>query len=81
MDDVASQVYRTLTERLGSTPEPGVPLVELVSDSLAFAEFLFEIEQRYGVKVDEDTMAEATAEDLAEYVQARMNHKAAEQAG
>lgn len=81
MDEVASQVVRALTERLGSAPQPGVPIIELISDSLAFAEFLFDLEQKYGIKVDEYAVAEATAEELAQYVQAKLDHKAPGKAG
>ncbi|MDH4174940.1 MAG: acyl carrier protein [Betaproteobacteria bacterium] len=50
--------YRYVQERLGVDVKTAAAATELASlgvDSLALLEMVFEIEERFGVKVDEDT--------------------------
>ncbi len=76
MEDVASYFLSTLTEKLGYTPERSDPIFELGADSLMMAEFLYEVEQKYGIKVDEHLLAGTTVEELAAYVQAKLTERA-----
>jgi acyl carrier protein len=53
-----AHAYRYLQERLGVDVKSTAPATELASlgvDSLSLLEMVFEIEERFGVKVDEDT--------------------------
>jgi acyl carrier protein len=62
------RVQRLMAERFGLPPAQlaaGRPLDELGIDSLAITEFMFELEQEFGVKVPYEETEVSTVGDIA----------------
>ncbi len=57
-DKIQRELTQVLTEQLGiELPSPDTDLIETgLLDSLSFVEMLFEIEQRFGVSVEIETL-------------------------
>ena len=56
-----------LKDRLGVEPEnvvPGMPLADLGVDSLMLLELMFEFEDRFEIKIDNDVAAPKTVGDM-----------------
>lgn len=64
--------YRYLEERLGvdvKSSEPATELSSLGVDSLSLLEMVFEIEEKFGVKVDEDASPPKSCGELVALIE------------
>ena len=65
-------VYRFVEERLGvalHAADAGTELASLGVDSLAMLELMFEIEEKFGVTVDQDTTPPRNCGELAALIE------------
>lgn len=70
------EVWRTLAKLIQAktnvVAKPGMPLLRLNIDSLMMAELTVELEKQFGIRVDESVLDVETIDDLASYVESRM---------
>jgi acyl carrier protein len=66
--DVQETVAQLIQRKTGREPQNGDSLATLEIDSLAMAELTVELEQTFGVRVEEDILDVQTLQELSEYV-------------
>ena len=76
MSEVTSKVIEIIAERLSKDPE-GITeasniIADLGADSLDIAEIMMDLEDAFGVKVDEDTEGMNTIGDIVKYVEGKV---------
>ena len=72
MVDVMQDIRVLMQERFSVAPEqlaPENPLANLGIDSLSALEFMFELEDRFGIALGEDRVSAVTVGDVAAMVQ------------
>ena len=77
-DDIQSKVIDIIAERLGkeadSITETSNIIADLGADSLDIAEVMMDLEDEFGVKLDEDNAeGPATVGDLVKFIQGKVN--------
>jgi len=74
--DTLARIRQLAAQEFSITPEgfdPGAPLDALGIDSLSFIEFMFKVEEEFGVSVsDEDLKSIKTLSDLERHVAAAL---------
>ena len=74
--DTLARIRQLAAQEFSITPEgldPGAPLDALGIDSLSFIEFMFKVEEEFGVSVsDEDLKSIKTFSDLERHVAAAL---------
>jgi acyl carrier protein len=70
-ESIANAVFHGLRAKFGGNPQPSDSLAAIGIDSLGMAEFSYEIEKRFGVRVDEDILNVETVTDLIDYIQSK----------
>jgi acyl carrier protein len=73
MTEIERQVLTVLGEQFEREPELDEPLASLGIDSLGMAELTVEMEERFGVRVDEYILGIETARELAAYIEKLRN--------
>ncbi len=76
MSEISSKVIEVIAERLSKDPE-GVTeasniIADLGADSLDIAEIMMDLEDAFGVKVEEDTEGLNTIGDIVKYVEGKV---------
>jgi len=72
MDSIEADILQALQRKFGGSPQPTDELAALGIDSLGMAEFSTEMENHFGVRVDEDILSVETVQELAEYIRGKM---------
>ena len=66
------QLAELIRGKTGVAAEPGTPLVMLDIDSVVMAELTLEVEQAFGIRVDDEVLEVETIDDLAAYIDSRV---------
>ena len=68
---IEARLVEALGRRTGSTPDPRADLRALGIDSVELAGLVYEIEDAFGIRVDEEVFDVGTLAELARYIGAR----------
>ncbi len=71
MNAVETEIAQALRKELGRDVHATDSLGSLGMDSLRMAQLATELEQRFGIRVDEELLDVETVEELTEYVRSR----------
>ncbi len=76
MSEIASKVIEVIAERLSKEPdgitEASNVIADLGADSLDIAEIMMDLEDAFGVKVEEDTEGLNTIGDIVKYIEGKV---------
>ncbi len=76
MSEVASKVIEVIAERLSKDPESVTEasnvIADLGADSLDIAEIMMDLEDAFGIKVEEDTEGLNTIGDIVKYIEGKV---------
>ncbi|MBX3420640.1 MAG: acyl carrier protein [Pirellulaceae bacterium] len=70
---IEESLISQFAEKFGSRPELTDSLVLLGIDSVGMAEWTYEIEQAYKIKVDDELLHVETIQELADYIRQRQS--------
>jgi acyl carrier protein len=68
---VQTQIVEYLRKVCGGSPQGNDSLAMIGIDSVAMAELTFELEKRFGIKIDDDILDVDSVDELVQYVVAR----------
>jgi len=71
IEETQAQVMEYLTKVVGSKPHPDDSLAMIGIDSVAMAEMTFELEKRFGIKIDDEILDVESVRQLVEYLHTR----------
>ncbi len=71
MPSIEDVLLEQLREKFGHEPKLDDSLVLAGVDSVGMAEMTFEIEKRFGIRVDDGVLEVDTVQDLANYIRER----------
>lgn len=76
MSEIANKVIEVIAERLSKEPdgitEASNVIADLGADSLDIAEIMMDLEDAFGVKVEEDTEGLNTIGDIVKYIEGKV---------
>jgi acyl carrier protein len=73
MDAVEETIITYLRQTVGGDPRPSDRLSLVGVDSVGMAELTFELEKRFGIRVDDDVLDLETISELATYIRERQH--------
>lgn len=73
VDSLEDSLINHLHEKFGTRPSRDDSLAMLGVDSVSMAELTYDIEKRYGIKVDDSMMYVDTVENLIDYIRERQD--------
>ena len=73
MESIEEKLLAQLTEKFDTRPELSDGLAYIGVDSVGMAELTVEIEQIFGIRVDDDVVHVDTVQELADYIRERQN--------
>ncbi len=71
MDTIEEQLKAKLAQKFGGDPQSSDSLALLGVDSIGMAELTLELENDFGISVDEDVVDVDSVAELAEYIRSR----------
>ncbi|MCC6509569.1 MAG: acyl carrier protein [Pirellulaceae bacterium] len=72
METIESVLLIQLAEKFGGQPQLSDSLILVGVDSVGMAELTFDIEKRFGIRVDDEVLEVDTVQDLANYIRQRL---------
>lgn len=75
METIESVLLVQLAEKFGGRPQLSDSLILIGVDSVGMAELTFDIEKRFGIRVDDGILDVDTVQDLADYIRQRQQGK------
>jgi acyl carrier protein len=71
IEETQAQVMEYLTKVVGTQPHLEDSLAMIGIDSVAMAEMTFELEKRFGIKIDDEILDVESVRQLVEYLHSR----------
>jgi acyl carrier protein len=71
VEQIETVLLQQLGEKFGGQPKLSDSLVLVGVDSVGMAELTFDIEKRFGIRVDDAVLEVDTVQDLADYIRQR----------
>jgi acyl carrier protein len=71
IEETQAQVMEYLTKVVGTKPHLEDSLAMIGIDSVAMAEMTFELEKRFGIKIDDEILDVESVRQLVEYLHSR----------
>ncbi len=68
MESIEEKLKSQLADKFGTNPELSDGLAFIGVDSVGMAELTVDIEQHYGIHIDDDIVNVETVQDLADYI-------------
>lgn len=73
METIEEILINALGEKFGTRPELDDSLLLLGIDSVGMAELTYDIEQRFGISIDDALLNVDTVQDLANYIREKQS--------
>lgn len=73
MDTIEQALLENLREKFGGQPQLTDSLMLVGVDSVGMAELTFEIEKRFGIRIDDGVLEIDTVQELADYIRRKQD--------